>query len=240
MDMNLFNAAAMVMGLSLAGSAGGLHFCKALTTAELNNIQSAKKTPGALKVFAYAPMSQGLYGIVLFFIIMGIDPAAVDGSLLPAAFAVGVGNMTSAYFQGVVGARVVDMISRGEALKVIPRRGHHPRCQDQGADHRRYGHQAVAAGDDVEHHVDADAGTEDHRADKEPAESDAGLGTEQEAEALGAVVPAREHGRGAEDQRDETQGSCAHKLPISLVKAFAVSVIPDKLARVPARHRSSG
>jgi len=57
-------------------------------------------------------MSQGLYGIVLFFIIMGIDPEAVDGSLLPAAFAVGVGNMTSAYFQGVVGARVVDMINK--------------------------------------------------------------------------------------------------------------------------------
>lgn len=112
MDMILFNAAAMVMGLSLAGSAGGLHFSKALTTAELSNILNAKKTPGSLKIFAYAPMSQGLYGIVLFFIIMGLQPGAVSESILPAAFAIGFGNMMSGFFQGVVGARVIDMINK--------------------------------------------------------------------------------------------------------------------------------
>jgi F0F1-type ATP synthase membrane subunit c/vacuolar-type H+-ATPase subunit K len=110
MDMNLFNAAAMVMGLSLAGSAGGLHYSKAMTTAEMTNILNGKKTPGSLKIFAYAPMSQGLYGIVLFFIIMMKD--SMPDSMLPAAFAIGVANMASGFFQGVVGARIVDMINK--------------------------------------------------------------------------------------------------------------------------------
>ena len=114
MDMILFNAAAVVMGLSLAGSAGGLHYCKALTTAEMSNIQNSRKTAGSLKIFAYAPMSQALYGIVLFFIIMGLKPGTMtaENNILPAAIAIGLANMASAFFQGVVSARSIDMINK--------------------------------------------------------------------------------------------------------------------------------
>ena len=64
---------------------------------------------------------------------------------------------------------------------------------------------AVACGNQIEHHINADGGAENHRQQEEPAVIRLPFGPHQEAKTFGAVIPPREHRGGAENQGHKAQ-----------------------------------
>ncbi|MBR1870992.1 MAG: V-type ATP synthase subunit K [Kiritimatiellae bacterium] len=99
------------LGLSAAGSAFGTGFAAAAAVGAWKKCYAANKpAPFLLLSFVGAPITQTLYGMILMFIMLGLEtsnPGAGVACLVLGIFA-GLGIGLSALFQGRAGAAACD------------------------------------------------------------------------------------------------------------------------------------
>ncbi|MBN2803554.1 MAG: hypothetical protein JXR91_10690 [Deltaproteobacteria bacterium] len=105
--LDQLNGAMLAGGIAIAGGALGMGFAGiVLMSVYKQAFREGKKASGKMIAFVGAPMSQVIYGLILFFVVKnGADPGgAINWYAIGAGLGIGAGG----YIQGKVAAQAVD------------------------------------------------------------------------------------------------------------------------------------